>query len=105
MRAAKIDANQPEIVQALRKAGASVQSLHTVGGGVPDLLCSLPGVSFLVEVKDGAKPPSAQKLTPDQEKWHAAWKGPVFIVRDVAQALHLVADIKANQLSKELKRD
>ena len=34
-RAAKVDANQPEIVQALRKAGCFVQPLHTVGQASP----------------------------------------------------------------------
>jgi hypothetical protein len=37
-RAAKIDANQPQIVEALRKAGATVHSLAAVGNGIPDLL-------------------------------------------------------------------
>lgn len=33
MRAARVDQNQAEIVAALRKAGASVQHLHTIGKG------------------------------------------------------------------------
>ncbi len=94
MRAAKVDVNQAEIVAALRKAGASVQPLHSVGQGVPDLLCAVCEVNFLVEVKDGAKPPSAQKLTPDQVEWHKAWKAPVYIVNSVEKALELVEAIK-----------
>lgn len=90
MRAAKIDANQREIVQALRSLGCSVQCLHTMGGGVPDLLCAIAGVNFLVEVKDGKKPPSAQKLTPDQIDWHCQWRAPVYIVNSVATAVDLV---------------
>lgn len=38
MRAAKVDKNQPEIVEALRAEGAVVQHLHAVGVGCPDLL-------------------------------------------------------------------
>jgi len=105
MRAAKIDANQPEIVQALRSLGASVQPLHTVGGGVPDLLCAFSGVNFLVEVKDGAKVPSKQKLTRDQVDWHCQWRAPVHIVTCIEQAVQVIESIKANQLSKELKHD
>lgn len=86
-RAAKIDANQPDIVASLRKAGVSVQPLHTVGGGVPDLLCGFRGNNALLEVKDGSKPPSARKLTGDQEQWHAAWNGQVAVVKDVDEAL------------------
>jgi hypothetical protein len=88
---AKIDANQPEIVAALRKVGCTVQHLHAVGKGCPDLLCALAGATFLIEVKDGAKPPSKQALTPDQAAWHAGWGAQVHIVNSVAGAL-LVAE-------------
>lgn len=98
MRAAKIDANQPTVTAALRSAGCSVQPLHSVGQGVPDLLCAVSGVVFLVEVKDGAKPPSAQKLTPDQIDWHKNWKAPVYIVNSVETALDLVSKIKQEVL-------
>jgi DNA-binding NarL/FixJ family response regulator len=37
-RAAKVDANQTEITAALRQMGATVQHIHTVGKGCPDLL-------------------------------------------------------------------
>lgn len=89
MRAAKIDANQPEVVKALRKVGVAVQHLHSVGGGVPDLLCAYMGRVFLIEVKDGAKAPSAQKLTPDQVAWQAAWPAPVHIVNSIDAALEV----------------
>lgn len=87
-RAAKIDANQPDIVAALRAIGASVQSLAATGKGVPDLLVGWRGQTYLIEVKDGALPPSARKLTPDQEAWHAAWTGkPVTVITCVDSAL------------------
>lgn len=91
MRAAKVDANQGEIVKVLRACGVSVQPLHMVGGGVPDLLCALLGFCFLIEVKDGSKVPSAQKLTPDQVTWHAAWKAPVHVANSIDAALAVVA--------------
>ena len=86
MRAAKIDANQPAIVAALRKAGATVQSLASVGNGVPDLLVGIAGKTMLMEIKDGAKPPSARRLTPDQLEWHAAWRGGTLAVVDSPEA-------------------
>jgi hypothetical protein len=55
------------------------------------LLCGLLGFTFLIEVKDGAKVPSAQKLTPDQVVWHAAWKAPVHVVNSIDAALAVVA--------------
>ena len=90
-RSAKVDANQNDIVSALRKAGATVQSLAATGQGVPDLLVGLGGKTFLLEVKDGAKPLSARKLTPDQVVWHKAWRGgPLVVVESAEQALSVV---------------
>ena len=86
-RAAKADANQPEIVAALRAAGVTVQPLHTVGSGCPDLLCGFRGVNVILEVKDGSLPPSARKLTPDQVQWHADWKGQCAVVTSAEEAL------------------
>lgn len=90
MRAAKIDANQPAVVAAMRKLGCSVQPLHMVGQGCPDLAVAIADISFFVEVKDGSKPPSKQKLTPDQIEWHSKWRAPVYIVNSVDQAVDLV---------------
>ena len=90
-RDAKVDANQADIVAALRSIGCTVQTLHTVGKGCPDLLVGFKGQTLLMEVKDGRRPPSDRKLTPDQREWHAAWAGaPVFIVTDVTQAAEVV---------------
>jgi hypothetical protein len=89
-RASRVDANQAEIVTALRGVGCSVQPLHAVGEGVPDLLVGKNGTNFLVEVKDGAKPPSARQLTGPQREWHDAWRGNVAVVKNVAEALTLV---------------
>ncbi len=75
-RAARIDNNQREIVDHARSMGATVQSLAGVGKGVPDLLISLDGRVYLVEVK-GPK----GKLTEDQHRWHAKWQAPIHIVR------------------------
>lgn len=87
MRAKKVDRNHAEVVQALRKAGATVQSLASVGRGCPDLLAALNGINFLFEVKDGELPPSARDLTPDQRRWIGAWKGSVYIVRSPEEAV------------------
>jgi Holliday junction resolvase len=85
MRAAKVDANQGEIVSALRKVGVSVQSLATIGKGCPDLIAAKTPDMWLIEIK-GAK----GKLTPDQVEWIHGWRGVVHIVRSVDEALELV---------------
>ena len=94
-RAAKIDANQIQVVSALRAAGATVQSLAGVGKGVPDLLVGFKGTTLLFEIKDGAKAKSAQKLTEDQLVWHGAWKGgPLSVVDGPEAALRMIGVIK-----------
>jgi Holliday junction resolvase len=94
-RAAKIDANQTQVVEALRAAGATVQSLAAVGQGVPDLLVGFQSKTLLMEVKDGRKPPSARQLTEDQLKWHGAWRGgPVVIVDGPDAALRMLGVLK-----------
>ena len=85
MRAAKIDLNQPAIVEALRKVGVSVQSLASIGKGCPDLLASKGDAMWLIEVK-GPK----GTLTPDQVEFINNWQGAVHIVRTVDDALKLV---------------
>lgn len=89
-RAARIDANQPAIIAALRSIGATVQPLHAVGGGCPDLLVGLRGRNILMEVKDGARPPSERRLTADQVEWHAGWRGTVAVVNSAEEAVRAV---------------
>jgi hypothetical protein len=94
-RAAKVDANQTEIVAALRSLGATVQSLASVGHGCPDLLVGFRGQTLLMEVKDGKKPPSERKLNDDQLRWHGAWHGgPLAVVDNVDAALRMIGVLK-----------
>lgn len=89
-RAAKIDANQNEIVTALRQIGCDVCLLSAVGKGCPDLAIGYRGKNYFLEVKDGAKPPSERKLTPDQVEWHSQWRGQVAVVNNVDEAIKVV---------------
>jgi len=84
----RTDANQAEIVKALRKAGASVVSLAACGSGIPDLLVGFRQKTYLLECKDGKQPPSARELTEDQRVFHAGWYGgPLIVVNSVDEAL------------------
>lgn len=93
-KAAKIDDNQKAIVNVLRQIGASVQSLAATGKGCPDLLVGYHGINYLMEIKDGDKVLSKQKLTIDQEHWHTLWRGSVHIVKSVDEALKILQDKK-----------
>ena len=89
-RAAAVDANQMAIIRALRKAGVSVQPLHTVGQGCPDIIAGFRGVNYLLELKDGSKPPSERRLTEAQKVWHANWRGQVSICESLDDVATLV---------------
>ncbi len=89
-RAARIDENQPDIVAALRAVGASVQPLHAVGKGCPDLLVAHRMVNYVIEIKNPDKPVRDRRLKPDQITWHDAWRAPVHIVETVADALRVI---------------
>jgi len=97
-KAARVDDNQGVIVEALRGAGASVQSLAATGKGCPDLLIGYRGANVLAEVKDGDKIPSKRRLTDDQVKWHSRWKGQVAVVESSKEALQLLVDIGTEQV-------
>jgi hypothetical protein len=86
-RAARTDGNQSWIVEGLRRAGATVQPLHAVGAGCPDLLVGFRGRNWLLEVKDPSKPKSDQVLTPDQVTWHGGWRGRAVVVKSLEDAL------------------
>lgn len=108
-RAARVDDNQKEIVTYARKIGMSVQHLHTVGNGCPDLILGYLGFNFLVEVKDGAKPPSKQKLTIDEVEWHKVWLGDVSIVKStddvdqIQERARIMANLMAELISSMKK--
>jgi hypothetical protein len=85
MSAKRTDANQPEIVQALRDIGASVQDLHIVGKGCPDILVGWRGVNYLMEIKT-----DTGKLNQREKVWHADWRGQVATVRTIDEALEVL---------------
>jgi hypothetical protein len=89
-RVARIDANQTEIVNALRQIGCSVGITSSVGDGFPDLVCGFRNRNLCMELKDGSKPPSARELTEEQRIWHAGWKGQVAVVESIQQAIEVV---------------
>lgn len=65
--AKRVDANQPAIVEALRKAGYSVAPGHD------DILVGKGGITLWVEIKDGEKKKS--QLKPSQVALLKDWRG------------------------------
>ena len=80
-RAAKVDANHGEIVEALLSvSGVKVHSLAGIGGGCPDLLVGARGLSFLAEVKNPNKLNGNRLFNPDQQKWIREWTGSAVVI-------------------------
>ncbi|WP_176408607.1 hypothetical protein [Haematobacter massiliensis] len=94
-RAARIDDNQPAIVDAFRRLGCTVDHTHMLGRGFPDIAVGVAGRNYYVEIKDGNKPPSKQALTDAERAWHTEWRGQVCIVRSVDEVPALVAQWRA----------
>lgn len=97
--ARRTDDNHRAIVDALERVGCLVVSLAAVGNGVPDLLVLRAGKLFLLEVKDGAKVPSARKLTGEQQSFRKLW--PVHVVLSPIDALRAVGlvDMRARAVA------
>ena len=86
----RIDANQNQIVDAMRKVGAVVRIISQ-GDGIPDLLVGYKGYTILMEVKDGDKVPSARKLTEAEQKFFDDWQGGMLaVVNSVEEALEIL---------------
>jgi hypothetical protein len=88
-RAARRDANERRVIDALRACGAYVKQINDEG--LADLLIFYRGHTLIFEVKDGAKPPSARALTPAEQKFHDEWPGTnLYIVTSEHDALDIL---------------
>ena len=103
--AAKVDENQKAVVQEIRDTlpECVVQVLSGVGQGVPDLLIGFQGNNYLIELKDGAKVPSKQKLTEHQVKWHLGWQGQVAVANSAAAVIAAILRHKCGLVTKTAK--
>jgi len=86
-RAAKVDVNQPALVAEIRALGWTVQHLHSLGQGCPDILVGAKGKNYLLEIKN---PEYDGKLTADEQDWHDSWRGQVAVVETIEDILEVV---------------
>lgn len=102
-RAHRTDSNQAPIVDCLRRAGRTVAITSALGHGFPDIVVGWRGqccphacdgpdhvrgkLALPMEIKDGEQPPSRRQLTQDEATFHATWRGPIVIVKTMAEAL------------------
>lgn len=76
-------------MKALRQVGATVEDLHKVGNGCPDLIVGFRGCNYLIEVKT-----PTGKRKPGQVDWHNDWRGHVATVSCVEQALAVIGALR-----------
>lgn len=91
----RVDDNQQEIVKELRAAGCTVAITSSLSGFV-DIVVGYDGKNYLYEIKDGKKPLSQRKLTPAEEKFHAAWKGHVKVITCSTEALEEITSVTSS---------
>lgn len=94
-RGGKVDANQNEVVQALRDVGASVIVTSDIGiSGFPDLVVGFRGSNYLLEVKNPNGGYGRRGFNRNQVSWNNAWRGsPTVIVHTSDEALKAIGAI------------
>lgn len=85
--AKKVDANQQEIINALKKIGCEVETLSGCAG-MPDLLVALGRRLFLLEIKNVE---GKNEVNDDQVEFHKRFK--TKIIRNIEEALEAVTKI------------
>ena len=86
---ARVDANQKEIVEGLRKMGLSVLHTHQLKGCF-DILVGHKGFNFAFEIKDPEQPPSKRRLTPDERTFFDGWNGQVDKIESLDDILEII---------------
>jgi len=89
--ASRTDANQKAIVAGLRAVGATVQDLHAVRHGCPDIAVGFRGATYLIELKT-----DNGSLTDDEDRWIFDWRGQVAIAYTLADALAIIGAVEYN---------
>lgn len=91
-RIARIDGNQKQIVEQLRRLGVTV--LHTYQlKNCFDILVGYEGKNYAFEIKDGSKPKSARKLTEGEQKFFDGWLGQVDKVESIDEICKIIGII------------
>jgi hypothetical protein len=81
------DGTHDEIVKALRDVGVAVESMVTLGGGRPDLLCAIRQYVCWVECKVPGEP-----LRKSQVEFMARWPGDVWVAESGKEAVAKVVE-------------
>ena len=98
-RAARVDSNQREIVDAFRRMGCSVLIISQIKkccdivvarGDSPET-----SKTAMIEIKDGSLPKSKRQLTEGEMDFMHSWKGLYFIVESLDDVVRVVRELEA----------
>jgi hypothetical protein len=95
-RAARRDANEDEIVEALKAAGAKVRRLDFI-----DLLVGFRRRNYLLEVKNPKRKGKDMAHRMKQAQWRAEWPGQAAEVTTVEEALAVLGMGVANAQTED----
>jgi hypothetical protein len=87
-RAARVDANQGEIVETFKRMGWAVLNISQLKNCC-DLMISKNGRTVAVEVKDGSKVASARKLSKGEADFKLVWDGEYALIESIEDAMRL----------------
>ena len=73
-RNARVDSNQKEIVEFIRRYGGTVLITSQLKNCF-DILVGYNGFNIIMEIKDGLLSPSQRKLTTGEQKFKDTWQG------------------------------
>jgi len=91
-RNARVDANQADIVKALRKQGAHVLITSQLKNAF-DILVGFNSKLYIVEIKDGDKVKSSRRLTEGEQKCADGFESvgvTYHIIESVEQAIEMI---------------
>ena len=97
-RAARTDNNHKEISVAFMSLGWSVLDIHQIPN-CADILVGKWNHSIVIEIKDGSKPPSKQKLTQGEIKFRDRWRGDYRIITCLQDVIDLDQEYKNKVLA------
>ena len=86
----RTDGNHTSVAKAFEKLGCSVHRTNLAW----DLTVGYGGLTMLIEVKDGSKPPSRRRLTALEDKFHATWTGGIRIVENLDDVTECVKTLR-----------
>lgn len=86
---ARIDRNQPQIVNGLRRVGASVIHVHQLKNCF-DILVGYRGRNYAFEIKDPDQVPSKRKLTKGEQEFFDTWRGQVHKIETLDEAIAII---------------